>query len=89
MVDDNGTTLTSYKDIQKYSLHFFKTLYSKIACENDLQIYFLSFLQNGLSDLDRDMLSSPIIAEEIYEIIKYMALNKTTGVDGLPTEFYL
>ena len=50
------------------------------ACDSDIQELFLSFLHNGLSDADRDMLSAPITKEEIFRILVSMALNKTPGM---------
>ena len=70
-------------------MNFYKDLYSKHTCDYDKQTFFLSFLQNELSDGDRNLLCSPLSISEIYKSIKAMVLNKTSGVDGIPVEFYI
>ena len=89
MLSNDGSILTSTKSIQEHGVKFYKDLYSNAACDSDNQEFFLSFLQNELSDADRIILSAPLTKNEIYRIIESMALNKTPGVDGLPAEFYI
>ena len=69
-------------------LKFYKNLYAKGSYENEKQEYFLSFLTNELSDVDRAMLSSPLSCVEIYGKAGNMATDRTPGGDGLPVEFY-
>ena len=80
VTDNNGTNLTSFNEIQKYITNFYKNLYTESTCDTEKQDYFLSFLTNGLSDSDREFLSSPLSTSEIYSIIKTMEHNKTPGV---------
>ena len=89
IIDDKGNTLNSYAAIKKYCVKFYKMLYSRHDCDEDKQAFFLSFLQNSLSDSDRNKLCSPITKFEIYNAAEDLALNKTPGIDGLPLEFYL
>ena len=89
MADDEGTILTSHISIQNYIVKFYKDLYSKHTCDYDKQTFFLSFLQNELSDDDRNLLCTPFSIIEICKTVKAMALNKTPGVDGIPIEFYV
>ena len=82
--NNDGSVLSSFIAIRKHALKFYRNLYSKYACDNDKQLYFLSFLHDGLSDDDRNMLCAAITKDEIYKVLKSMALNKTPGLDGLP-----
>ena len=88
MIDSNGIQLTTFNEIQTHVVNFYETLYCKENCDLEKQEYFLSFLQNGLSDLDRELLSAPISKPEIFKIIESMAENKTPGCDGFPVEMY-
>ena len=88
MIDSNGVRLTSFGDIQKHIVKFYKNLYTIKDCDTDKQNYFLSFLSNELSDTDRELLSSPLSIPEINKIIRTMVSNKTPGIDGFPVELY-
>ena len=88
MTGDNGDILTTFSEIQNHVIGFYKNLYDTTDCELDKQEYFLSFLQNELSDDDREMLSAPLTKPEIFKLIKDMELNKTPGIDGFPVEIY-
>lgn len=88
MKKDDGTLLTSTPEIKKYAFDFYKNLYSKFDGNNDKQMFFLSFLQNELSDNDREKLCAPISSDELFRTLKPMDPNKTPGWDGLPIEFY-
>ena len=86
--DGNGTTLSTFSEIQSHITGFFKDLYHKGNCDIEKQEFFLSFLHNELSDSDRELLGSPISIPDIQKAIKDMSLNKTPGNDGLPLEIY-
>ena len=88
MIDDTGIHFTKVDDIKAHDVNFHETLYREETCDEEKQEYFLGFLQNELSDSDRETLSAPISKPEIVDIIKSMAHNKTPGNDGLPLETY-
>ena len=88
MLDDNGTNLITFTEIQNHVTDFYKILYCRKECNEEIQEYFLSFLNNELSESDRELLNAPISKSEIYGIIKSMDENKTPGNDGFPIEFY-
>ena len=54
-----------------------------------MQNHFLSFINNELNDEDRAILSAPLTKDELLNVIKSTAVNKTPGIDGIPVEFYL
>ena len=89
MSDDKGSILTSHAPIMKYVAKFYKNLYTKYKGDIGKQTFFLSFLQNELSEEDRNILCTPLSIEEIYNTLILMTLNKTPGIDGLPVEFYI
>jgi hypothetical protein len=41
-----------------------------------------------LSDVEKDILTSPFTEEEVFEAISSMEHNKAPGTDGFPAEFY-
>ena len=88
ITDNNGANLTTFTNIQSYVKGFYKKLYQKRNLDLGKQDYFLSFLQNELSDTDRALLNAPLSKQEIYKIISDMAENKTPGIDGFPVEIY-
>ena len=89
IINSEGTMLTNFSDVQKYAVKFYKTLYSSSEINNEKQAFFLSFLNNELTEEDRNILSAPLSKNELYKIARNMALNKTPGVDGFPVEFYI
>ena len=89
MTTKDNEELNEYRKIQQYSTQFFRFLYSKSICDLDKQTYFLSYIDNELTDADHAMLSAPLSKEELYFVMLAIAVNKTPGIDGLPVEFYL
>ena len=70
----------------------FESLYSSDCSQEDIDIasLFLSGLDvPRINSNERDLLNAPISKSELWATLKSMSSNKTPGLDGLPTEFYV
>lgn len=78
------------KKIANYSSGFYKNLYSS-QCNKTHSDFFFSHLVNSkcISDDQRNLCDDPLTSEEVRLAIKRLKLNKSPGVDGLTSEFYL
>ena len=84
-----GTILKNKDNIELYVRRYYQLLYKKEPFEIKEQEFFLNFIQNVLTDDDIIELNKDVTESEIYNAIKNMNSNKSPGIDGLPTEFYL
>ena len=87
----NGTIIHSQDQILEKQQSFYKTLYSsKIATntENLLNEFLHENNIKQLSDEQKDICDGPIRKDEIKEVIRNIANNKTPGSDGFPVEFW-
>ena len=87
----NGTIIHSQDQILEKQQSFYKTLYSsKIGTntENLLNEFLHENNIKQLSDEQKDICDGPIRKDEIKEVIRNIANNKTPGSDGFPVEFW-
>ena len=71
---------------------FFESLYSSNCSQEDTEAasLFLSGLDvQRISESQKDALNGPITKSELWSILKTMSPNKTPGLDGFPSEFYV
>ena len=66
MKDEDGSILSTQLDISNHVVKYYKNLYSKNTCDTEKQAFFLSYLNNELSNSDREILSAPLTTEEIF-----------------------
>ena len=64
-------------------------LYKKEEADDRYQEWFLQFLDNKISDEEREVLEKEILESEIFQAIKDLNSKKSPGIDGIPNEFYL
>lgn len=62
---------------------YYEKLYKKNTCDEEMQNYFLHFIDKKLNDYDNE-----IFHKDIRETIFSSANNKCPGIDGIPIEFY-
>ena len=86
---DGGTILTNKDSIELYVQKYYQKLYKEEPLDINEQEFFLNHIQNLLDDDNIELLSKDVTQAEIYNAIRNMSLNKSPGLDGLPTEFYL
>ena len=84
-----GTILTNKDSIELYVCKYYQLLYKEEPSDVNEQEFFLNCIENIFTDEDLAELNKDVTEHEIYLSIKNMNLNKSPGIDGLPTEFYL
>ena len=84
-----GTVLTNKDSIELYVRKYYQKLYKEEPFDRNEQDFFLNLIQKSLTEDDIDILNREVTQSEIHNAIKNMNLNKSPGIDGLPTEFYL
>ena len=84
-----GTILNNKSSIELYVKNYYKKLYSKEECNENLKEWFLSHVTEKLTELDREILDEEIKDKEIFDAISSTKQGKSPGIDGLPIEFYL
>lgn len=78
------------EEIQKMFRSYYKYLYTQPQLEDKQQIAkFLSYLKlPGLSEAQNQILTAAITEEELSSAITRLKANKSSGLDGLPAEWY-
>ena len=71
-----------------YIYKYYESLYKKEKFSENVQNWFLGFVEKKLDENDCKILESNVNDKEIYEAIMDMKHNKSPGIDGLPIEFY-
>ena len=85
---NSGTILKDKDSIEWYINNYFKKLYKREPSNEEMQNWFLQFLDKKLTENDIKMLEMNISKEEIITAINQMNTNKSPGIDGIPIEFY-
>ena len=84
-----GTILDNKSSIELYVKNYYKKLYTKEECNENLKEWFLSLVTKKLTELDRRELDKEINEKEIFDAISSTKQGKSPGIDGIPIEFYL
>ena len=84
-----GTILNKKESIEWYVNNYYGKLYEKENSDNELQMWFLQFIEEKIPQIDKQLLEKEITEKEIYNAIKDLSSNKSPGIDGIPNEFYL
>ena len=84
-----GTILNNKSSIELYVKNYYKKLYTKEECNENLKEWFLSLVTKKLTELDRRELDKEINEKEIFDAISSTKQGKSPGIDGIPIEFYL
>ena len=80
--------LESQETISEYVTNYYERLYDKGETDIGKQAWFLSFIENCISDSDNEALTAKITDDEIYDTLISFSTNKSPGIDGIPVEFY-
>ena len=81
------TTYTA--EIQRIINNYFENLYSqKIEDTDEMNRCLEKYKLPKLNEEDITTLNNPIIANEIWNVIKSLLTKKSPGPDGFPTEFH-
>ena len=84
-----GSTLNSKDSIEWYVNKYFEKVYKKENADDRFQSWFLQFLDCKLTELDKQSLGEQVTEEEIANAVKFLNCNKSPGIDGIPSDFYL
>ena len=85
----DGSTATDLHDIILTYRNFYKQLFTKEPLNLQSQDRLVTQLERQLTVIDANTCEGLLTIEECYAALKGLARNKTLGIDGLPTEFYL
>lgn len=87
---EDGTQLTTDRDIIEEASKFYENLYSsQKPTSSSIDDYLKDItLKNSLSDSEKQECEGTITLDECDNVLKNMKLNKSPGLDGLPFEFY-
>ena len=90
ILDKSGNTVEGIENIQQIQKEFYEDLYkSQNLTHNESTINeFLEFMDQRLSEEEREELERDITLEEMEKVVKLMPNNKSPGLDGIPIEFY-
>jgi hypothetical protein len=84
--DDNGTSWTDYKDIERVLLNHFNTLFQRQQTQNIEST--VEVVKDKLSQDMKEYLEAAFSEFEVYNAIKEMKSMAAPGPDGLPALFY-
>ena len=69
--------------------NYYKKLYTSVNTDTDKEEDLYTTQSPKIPEEHHDMLTAEITEEEIWKILKESPLNKSPGIDGFTTEFYL
>ena len=87
-VKETGVTTTEQCEILNETHKFYEELYTAVPTSNIQQQAMLGKLHRKLTHTQSQTCEGPITHSEIKEAIGDLQLGKTSGLDGLPAEFY-
>ena len=88
MRSSNGIVTEDPSEIRQHVHSFYKDLYSHVPTSQTAQNYLLKNIPT-LDPADSETCDLPISIEELDQAVKQLNKNKTPGLDGLTSEFYL
>ncbi|XP_053568619.1 protocadherin Fat 4-like [Bombina bombina] len=84
-----GKLLTENEDIYKEMAEYYQELYtSRDSDPSQAEAFWSKICCPKVSEEAIETINAPIIVEEIEKMISESAMNKASGPDGLPNEFY-
>ena len=88
--EGNGSRVVDTQDeINTYVVEFYSDLYQEKTCNSHQQQFFLSQIQENITNSDNEDLTKNVDEFEIFSTIRNMGLSKSPGIDGIPLEFYI
>lgn len=88
---ESGIKISCPSDILQETHNFYSNLYSSNSPDPELIKSYLSFLPESktLNEQDKQKCEGVITLHECHNAVKKLKKNKSPGIDGLPSEFYL
>ena len=72
----------------KITAEFYRDLYTKQNCDENIQKELLNNVNKPLSATDKEFCDDAISSVQLENAMKELPLHKSPGLDGLPVEFY-
>ena len=88
LIDDQGIQKSSPKELLNLAQTFYSKLYQKDETSIPEQNFFLSSINAGISDKQKESLEIEIKEEELESAICSMSKGKSPGPDGLSIKFH-
>ena len=88
LTDKDGRVYDSIDNITYYVLDYYKELYKRENCDEDIQNIFLEKIESKITNSEKEILSEGINDLEIKKAVEELSDGKSPGMDGLPIEFY-
>ena len=85
---NSGIIIKKKDTIEWYISKYYEKLYKRDKYDEDLQKWFIQFIDKKISNEDKQKLESNISNKEILNAINLMNTNKSPSFDGIPIEFY-
>ena len=85
----DGSIAKETSDILAVWRDYYFKLFSAQPLDHHDQCQFVNSLERQLSPEEAETCEGPLSLPECHVALRAMALNKSPGIDGLPTEFYL
>ena len=76
------------KNVLKITAEFYRDLYTKQNCDENIQKELLNNVNKSLSATDKEFCDEAISLIQLENAMKEQPLHKSPGLDGLPVEFY-
>ena len=84
-----GTKLNNKDSYEWYIRQYYMKLYGKEKSDEGLQKWFVNFIDHKITNEMEVELDKDVNDQEIYEAVKALNLNKSPGIDGISSDFYL
>ena len=89
LFDENGIEKNSPDDLEMILTRFYQDLFLNDSLDIQVQSDIIDALEFSLSDCEREMCEGLFTIDELLAALKGLQTGKTSGSDGLSTEFYL
>lgn len=83
----NGTLTTDPAEMRKIAIDFYSELFRADRCDADCEAEILGGLPQ-LDEVQSASLESTISFEEMSEAVQQLSCGRSSGIDGLPSEFF-
>jgi exonuclease III len=79
---------TEKKDIQRVATDFYKDLWKKRRVSHRVRQQMIERISRKLTAIEKEELDKKLTMEEMKKTTNMMKKGKSTGIDGIPAEFY-
>ena len=88
LVDTDGSSHSDTKNLLRISTDFYRDLYTPTSVNTQKQHKLIQNLKRAITKEQREELDAPLTKEDLSKSVSQLNLNKSPGLDGIPSEFY-